>query len=42
MDAQVHGDQNRRWTLNSENHAIFDGCLFSDARRAQEGTGQSR
>ena len=33
MDEQVHGDQNRRWTLNSENHAIFDGCLFLDARR---------
>ena len=33
MDEQVHGDQNRRWTLNNKNHAIFDGCLFLDARR---------
>ena len=33
MDEQVHGDQNRRWTLDSKNHTIFDGCLFLDARR---------
>ena len=25
MDEQVHGDQNRRWTLNNKNHALFDG-----------------